>query len=150
MNIIQIESARIGFKNFEGREGKYNKAGDRSFAVFLSPELADELAQQGWNVKYPRPVSGPVDPDMPERDAYLQVSVSIDQFPANVVIISNDRPEKLVGEEISMLDWAEISNVDLVIRPYQWTVNGNSGVKAYLKAGYFTINTDPFAAKYGL
>lgn len=149
MNIIQIESARIGFRNFEGREGKYNKAGDRSFAVFLPFELADELASQGWNVKFP-PANGPIDPDAPQREPYLSVSVTIDKFPANVVLIANDRPEKLVGEEIGMLDWAEITNVDLIIRPYEWTVNGNSGVKAYLKAGYFTINTDPFASKYGI
>lgn len=143
---ISIENARIGFKNFEGREGQYNKAGDRSFCVFLEPEIADQLAQEGWNVKYPRPSEDPED----TRQPYLQVSVSFDNYPANVILVSNGSPTKLSEGEVSMLDWAEIENVDLVIRPYEWQVNRNSGIKAYLKNGYFTIVTDKFASKYGL
>ena len=145
---ISIEGARIGFRNFEGREGKYNKAGERSFAVFLPRPLAEEMAQEGWNVKFPVSANS-TDPD-DERDPYLPVSVTFDNFPPNMFLISNDVPTRLTAEEVGMLDWAEIENVDLVIRPYEWSVNRNSGIKAYLKAGYFTIVTDQFAAKYGL
>lgn len=148
---IHLENARIGFRNFEGREGKFNKAGDRSFAVFLDRQTADDLAAQGWNVKYPKPVSESFgDPDADARDPHLTVSVSVDQYPAIVNLISNDNPTRLTGDEVGMLDWAEIESVDLVIRPYTWSVNGNSGVKAYLKAGYFNIVVDRFAAKYNL
>lgn len=147
---LSLENVRIGFRNFEGREGKYNKQGERAFAVFLDRQLAEELSAEGWNVKFPGESEDRIDPDEDTRDPYLQVSVGFDYYPANVFLISNGHPTKLSESEVLMLDWAEIENVDLVIRPYEWSVNKNSGIKAYLKSGYFSIITDKFAAKYGL
>jgi len=147
---ISLENVRIGFRNFEGREGPYNKKGERSFAVFLDRQTADQLANDGWNVKFPKEQEHQVDPESDSRDPYLQVSVGFDFYPANVLLISNDNPTRLTEDEVAMLDWAEIENTDLVLRPYEWAVNKNSGIKAYLKSGYFTIVADRFAAKYGL
>lgn len=147
---VSLENVRIGFRNFEGREGPYNKAGERSFAVFLDRQTAEAMAADGWNVKFPKENSNVVDPDQEPRDAYLQVSVGFEFYPANVILVSNGNPTKLSEQEVLMLDWAEIENVDLVLRPYEWSVNRNSGIKAYLKSGYFTIVSDPFASKYGL
>jgi hypothetical protein len=147
---VSLENVRIGFRNFEGREGQYNRKGDRSFAIFLNREIADELAAEGWNVKYPKPSAGRVDPDEDERDPFLQVSVGFDAYPANVFLIANGEASKITGDEVKMLDWAEIENVDVVIRPYEWSVNGSTGIKAYLKSGYFSIIVDNFAAKYGV
>lgn len=147
---VSLENVRIGFRNFEGREGMYNKKGERSFAVFLDKPTAEQLAADGWNVKFPREQENPVDPDADGRDPYLQVSVGFDFYPANVFLISNGNPTKLGEDEVAMLDWAEIENVDLVLRPYEWSVNRNSGIKAYLKSGYFTIVADRFAEKYGI
>lgn len=148
---ISIEDVRIGFRNFDGKEGPYNKKGERSFAVFLDHELAETMAADGWNVKFPKEREGKVDVDEEDtRQPYLNVSVGFDFYPANVFLISNDNPTKLTEEEVGMLDWAEIESVDVVIRPYEWSVNKNSGIKAYLKSGYFTIVADKFAAKHGL
>lgn len=147
---VSLEGVRIGFKNFSGQEGPYNRAGERSFAVFLDRQTADVLAEEGWNVKYPKEREGQADPDEDSREPYLQVSVGFDYYPANVFLISNGNPNKIGVDEVGMLDWAEIENVDLVLRPYEWTVQRNTGIKAYLKSGYFTIVTDQFAAKYGI
>lgn len=148
LKTLQLENVEIGFRNFEGREGVYNKSGDRSFAVFLDHKLAEDLAKDGWNVKFPKDQ----DPEDEEdtRRPHIQVSVGFDFYPANVFLISNEVPTRLTEEEVAMLDWAEIENVDIVLRPYTWSVNGNSGIKAYLKSGYFTIVSDKFASKYGL
>ena len=150
MGPVNLEDVRIGFRNFEGREGMYNRAGERSFAVFLDRQTAEAMAEDGWNVKFPKENDRKVDPDEPERDPYLQVSVGFDYYPANVFLISNEQPTRLGEDEVAMLDWAEIQQVDLVLRPYEWSVSGNSGIKAYLKAGYFTIVQDKFASKYGV
>jgi hypothetical protein len=150
MKPVSLEGVRIGFRNFEGREGMYNKKGERSFAAFLDRQTAEAMAADGWNVKFPKDNDNRVDPDEPARDPYLQISVGFDFYPANVFLISNEQPTRLSEDEVAMLDWSEIENVDLVLRPYEWSVNRNSGIKAYLKSGYFTIVADKFAAKYGL
>lgn len=146
---LNIEGAQIGFKNFSGAEGPYNKAGERSFAVFLDDELASNLLADGWNVKYPKErefEEGQED----TRQPHLAVSVAFNMYPPKIVMIAGENVTVLGEEELDILDWAEIKNVDLVLRPYHWAVNGQTGIKAYLKAIYVTIETDAFSAKYGI
>ena len=146
-NTLNLEDARIGYRNFEGNEGKYNKAGDRNFVVFLDDDQAKELEAEGWNVKWPK-ANDEIDPEEDERQPYLQVSVAYNNFPPTIVLVTDGNATRLSEEEVGMLDWADIVTSDIVIRPYYWTVNGNSGIKAYLKALYVTIETDAFASKY--
>ena len=146
---LNIAGARIGFKNFTGLEGPYNKEGERSFAVFLDEELAETLLADGWNVKLPKLREFASDEE-DTRQPHLAVEVAFGKFPPKIVTITNDIPKVLSEEEVNTLDWLEIENVDLVINPYHWSVNGNSGVKAYLKAIYATIESDMFSQKYGI
>jgi len=148
---MNLEDVRIGFRNFSGAEGQYNKAGDRNFVVFLDEKKAKELEAQGWNIKWPKDRDD-IDSVEDTRQPYLPVSVAFGAYPAKVVLINGDDgpATKLDESSVGMLDWADIKRVDLVVRPYNWTVNGNSGVKAYTKALYVTINEDEFAEKYGI
>lgn len=148
-NQESFENARIGFKNFAGAEGPFNKAGDRSFHIFLDDARAAQLEADGWNVKYPK-VNDAIVAEEDTREAHMEVSVSYKFYPPKVVLISGKNLTVLEESELDMLDWAEIESVDIVIRPYSWTVSGKSGIKAYLKAMYVTIKTDAFSEKYGI
>lgn len=140
---ITIEGARIAFRNFSGKEGKYNPAGKRNFCVLLEEDLAKTLEKDGWNVRWLSPRDEGDDPQ-----GYLQVSVAYGNFPPKIVLVSSKGKTVLGEEEVGILDWAEIDNVDLVIRPYNWEVNSKSGVKAYLKSLWVTIVEDEFEKKY--
>ena len=145
MKNLEIENARIIFRNFEGKPSQFNAKGDRNFCVILDidKETADIFKADGWNIKQLRPREEGEEPEF-----YMQVKVNFNGRPPKVVKIKRGKPIELDEDSVSNLDDADIEHVDLIINPYQWNVNGKSGIKAYLKSGYFTIAEDRFESKY--
>jgi hypothetical protein len=143
-----LQGVRIIFRNFEGKEGRYNKKGSRNFGVILpDSETAEQLTADGWNVKWLQPREE--DEDETEETPWLPVEVAYDRGrPPRIVIVTSRGRNKMDEDEVEMLDWAEIVNVDMIVRPYNWEVNGKGGVKAYLQSMYVTIEEDALERKY--
>jgi hypothetical protein len=144
-NTVLMEGVRIIFRNFAGKEGQYNREGDRYFAVLLDEKVAQEMAEDGWNVKMLQPRT---EEEGESPQAYLPVSVNFKGRPPRIVLITSRGRTNITEHEVEMLDWVDILNVDLIVRPYEWTVNEKSGIKAYLQSLYMTIEEDPLEAKY--
>lgn len=127
-NLI-FENARITRLNFQGKEGPYNKEGDMNFLLVLPEELAVQMAEDGWNVKRFKPGEGE---DVGE--AFIQVAVEYKKGrPPNIVLVTGHNRTTLTENEVELLDWIDIEDVDLIVNPYNWNVRGETGVKAYLK-----------------
>lgn len=142
---VVMENVRIIFRNFAGREGMYNREGDRNFCAVLDESTAKAMEDDGWNVK----VLEARDEDETDT-AYLPVAVNFRGRPPRVVMVTSRGRNTLSEDEVELLDWADIENVDLIVRPYEWAVNGKTGVKAYLQSIYVTIEEDPLELKYGV
>lgn len=143
---VLMEGVRIIFRNFAGKEDQYNREGDRNFAVILDEEVAKAMAADGWNIKWLKPRE---EEDEGETEqAYLPVSIRFDVFPPNVTLVTSGSRTKLDESTIEMLDFADIVNVDLIVRPYTWQVQTKTGIKAYVKTMFVTIDEDELVKKY--
>lgn len=143
--IMQIDDARIIFKNFEGRGDKFNREGDRNFSLLIEdPNTAEAMKREGWNVKIKEgrdPDEGPF--------MRLPVKVKFTDYGPTVYLNSAGNVVKLNEDSIGCLDNIEIETVNLDIRPYDWDVNGRTGRTAYLQSMEVIQRIDRFAARYG-
>lgn len=139
-----IEDARLVFRNFAGAEGPYNREGDRNFCVLLDPETAENMLRDGWNIKFLKSrEEGEID------QPYIQVTVGFGKGrPPKLVMITSKGRTDLGEDECEIFDWCDISVADLIIRPYNWSVGGRGGVKAYLKSLFLTVREDELDLKY--
>jgi len=140
---LVVENAHIAFRNFSGKESKFNRAGNRNFCIIFDQETGEELKEQGWNLRILQ------SRDEDEAPAYcLSVSTMFGKFPPKVYMIVGKKKTLLDEYTIGNLDFAEIENADVIIRPYNWEVQGKTGVKAYVQTMYVEIREDKFASKY--
>lgn len=149
-DILQIDDARIIFRNFRGEGSQYNREGDRNFAVVIpNQEMADALMNDlnhygvGWNVK----IRAPKD-EGDEPFIYLSVKVKFNNRGPSIYLESGANRVRLTEETVSMLDEIDISSVDLDIAPYDDMVNGRPFRAAYLRSMLVRQDVDRFAARF--
>lgn len=138
-----LEDVTIAFRNFAGKEDVYNRAGDRNFAILLRPADAEMLQQEGWNVKF---LKDREDGDGPQP--YIQVAVSYKSRPPKIAMVTSKGISYLGEDQVEILDWVDIETADITINPYEWVVNGMSGIKAYLQTLYVKIEEDYLQMKW--
>ena len=145
---VTLQNVSIIFRNFAGKVDQYNSQGARKFSVVLPPEVAVDMEKDGWNIKWPKVRPNSDDPDQDARDPHIAVEASYKIFSPQVTLITGRRRTNLMQTELDILDWADIINVDVVLQPSFYEMNGKSGVKAYLQKMFITIEEDVLDKKY--
>ena len=149
-NILQIDDARIIFRNFRGEGGRFNKEGDPNFAVVIpNQEMAESLLNDmnqygaGWNVKIKAPREEGDDPFI-----YLPFKVKFNNRGPIIYLESGNNRIRLTEDTVSMLDEIDILSVDMDIRPYDDEINGKPFRSAYLQSMLVRQEIDRFAARF--
>lgn len=147
---LQVDDARIVFRNFSGAPSKFNKEGDRNFSLVIPNEdIADALVNAknkmgvGWNVKIKEPIE---EGDLPLM--HLKVKIKFNARGPKVYLKTGDRVNLLDEETVGMLDDIDIDHVNMDIRPYDDEINGKPFRSAYLQSIEVVQNIDRFAARY--
>lgn len=128
---IELKDVMIGsggWRNFGGKKTEANKSGERRFTIFLPRDLYEELYEEGWYVKHKPENEGK------NSEFIFEVSVRFDVFPPSYMELQTADGAKvqLTEETLGMLDTTDIDYCEVIINPYNWSVNDKKGVKAYL------------------
>jgi len=140
-----IDDARITFRNFEGAAGQFNAAGQRNFHIVLPEDVAQDLIDDGFNVK--------VRPPREEGDTpfiHLKVNVKMDsRIPPKLFIVTSKGRRQLDESMLQQLDWVDFAKVDLIFSRYKrdWP-DGRTTVTAYLQTFFGTIREDELERRY--
>ena len=149
-NIVEIDDARVVFRNFSGTASKFNAAGKRNFSVVIpSQEIADALINDtnkygvGWKVR--------IKPPREEGDTpFMHLPVNIrfgGRVPPNIYLETDGRRRLLNEDEVCILDDIDIRSVSLDIRPH----DDNDPVPfrtAYVTNMLVVQDIDRFAARF--
>ena len=148
---LEINDARIIWKNFTGRGDRFNREGDRNFHLVIPTQEDCDLMLQdknkygdSWNVKIKPPRE---DGDVPFMHMLVKLKYKDGRGP-NVYLMSGNKQVALNEETISCLDDIDIMSCDMDIRPYDDELpNGTTFRTAYLSAMRVYQRVDRFAAE---
>lgn len=145
---LVLEDVRLIFRNFAGEARTYNEEGKRNFGIALPEEMALELRDIGWKIKDNSAKVARGDAD--EVLYHMPVTVKFGRRPPKMFLITKSLNQRTpLDEDTAMiLDVAEFETVDVIIRPFNWDVNGQQGVAAYLKTIFAVLREDELEMKY--
>ena len=110
--IVEIDDARLVYRNFRGEGSRFNREGERNFSVIIpNDEIAEALMNEGFNVK--------IKPPMEEGEApfmHLKVKVNFNDRGPIVWLVSGGRRVRLDEESVRRLDSIDIRSVNLDIQ----------------------------------
>lgn len=140
---IEFENAEIIYRNFEGREDKFNRAGNRHFSVILSEKQAIQLSDMGCNVKRTKPRD-------PEEEGKPYVKIFLGMYEPEIYVITRGRKKLLQPNQYAKLDRVEIEEADLEVTKSnkEWESNGRTGYSLYLETLVCKIRESRILAKY--
>lgn len=145
--IVSIENTRFIFEtNFSGDPRRDKFGSDKRYANIIVPEeLAEELTDEGFNVRH----TDPKDNDY-EKTYFVKAAVNYDsKFPPRIFLVSGDNPPELLDvESVGVIDTMYIRNVNVILSKYynatidKWSL--------YVRTMYVEqeLDNDPFAARY--
>jgi len=142
---FRLDDATIMFRNFAGKKTQFNAEGQRNFCIDLTGEDIDALIGMGWNVKWLKPKE-----EGDEPRPFLKVAISYMFKPPRIVLVKSNGQVNLSEDMLEILDFAELTKVDLIVRGWHWGPNAfdKEGFKAEIKTGFFTIYEDELELKY--
>lgn len=140
---IEFEDATIIYRNFEGREDRYNREGNRHFSVILSEEQAIQLSDMGCNVKRTKPRD-------PEEEGRPYVKILLGKYDPEIYTISNGRKRLMLPKDYGKLDRLEIEQADLEVSKSnkEWESNGKTGYSLYLETLVVKLRESRILSKY--
>lgn len=155
-NATLLRNARAGertWRNFKGEGGPRNTPGNRNFTISLDDGLAGEMKAAGWPVRS-KPDTRPGHEG--EERHTLKVNVKYhtrdgrDMTPPKITVITSKNHVMYGENQVEMLDFMELSNVDLILSAYP-TVNnftGEDAVGVSLDVMFATMEEDELTAEY--
>lgn len=153
INIDDTELMPFG-RNFSGKVDDYGDDRRKVFIKITDPILANELMEMGCRVKQTKPREDD-DPNDYIPVYYVQAILKYRdrrgepmKYPPRVFLVNLDGNPILLDEEsVGTLDGIRISNVNVILSPWE---NQNGGTSLFIRTMYVEqdLDDDPYAARY--
>ena len=147
----EVPGRDIWWRNMQGNATQVSPAGNRSFAIALDDDLAQELSDEGWTCIAFRP-RDKNDPDSPILPRFKIKMYLNSPNPPRIYIASSDGKRRTQVDESYLddqnIDKRGIDWCDIAVNPYNWNVRGDSGCTAYLSEITIKLEEGAFDYKY--